>query len=108
MIAIPSYQHYIQRARFAEVITETELFKTAVSVALQQGIPSSELTNGVYGIPIEPKNTKNLASIKVINGIITATSTDLAAHATYILKPNADGSAWIINGTCLKDGLCSA
>jgi prepilin-type N-terminal cleavage/methylation domain-containing protein len=108
LIGIPSYQHYTQRARFVEVITATELYKTAVSIAIQSGNELTELTNGTHGIPAEPRSTKNLASIKVENGIITASATDLAASATYILKPNNDGSAWTVSGTCLKGGLCSA
>jgi len=107
-IAIPSYQTYTQRARFTEVISATEIFKTAVSLALQQGTTPSEISNGTNGIPAEPKGTKNLASIKVGNGIITAIGTELVNNATYILKPNTDGSTWIVSGTCLKSGLCNA
>lgn len=106
-IAIPSYQTYTQRARFAEVISATEMFKTAVALALQQGTPTAEIITGAHGVPSEPKSTKNLASIKVENAIITATATELINSATYILKPNADGS-WTITGSCLKNGLCSA
>ena len=108
IIAIPSYQNYAQRARFAEVVGATETFKTAVSLALQQGAALEELVNGTHGIPAEPKSTKNLESIKVENGAITATGTDVVANATYILKPNSDGSAWTVSGTCIKSGLCHA
>lgn len=107
-IAIPSYQHYTQRARFAEIISAAEIFKTAVSLALQQGAALTELATGTNGIPAEPKSTKNLASIKVENGIITATGTDIVNNATYVLKPNADGSLWTISGSCLKNGFCNA
>lgn len=106
VIAIPSYQNYTQRARFAEVIAATAPFKIAISLALQQGAAMAELTNGTQGIPPEPKSTKNLASIQVQNGIITATGSELTNHATYILKPNTDGSAWSISGTCVKNGFC--
>jgi prepilin-type N-terminal cleavage/methylation domain-containing protein len=108
MIAVPSYQNYTQRARFAEVISTTEIFKTAVSLALQQGALLAELTNGKNGIPTGPKSTKNLDNIKVENGIITATGTAIVNNATYILKPNDDGSIWTISGSCLKSGLCNA
>lgn len=107
-IAIPSYQTYTQRARFAEVISASEIFKTAVSLAIQQGAPLVELSNGKNGIPAEPKSTKNLASIKVENGTITAAGTDIVNSATYILKPGTDGSTWTISGTCLKNGYCHA
>lgn len=107
-IAIPSYQTYTQRARFAEIVSATETFKMAVALALQQGSSLSELKNGSAGIPAEPKATKNLSNIKVENGTITATATALINSVTYILKPNTDGSSWTVSGTCLKSGLCNA
>lgn len=107
-IAIPSYQQYTQRARFAEVISTTETFKTAVSLALQQGIPLTELNNGIHGIPKSPEPTKNLESITVDNGIITSSATTTAGGYTYILKPNADGSIWTISGTCVSSGMCES
>lgn len=106
--AIPSYQVYTQRARFAEVISATEVFKMAVALALQEGIPADELANGKYDIPDSPKRTKNLASITVENGTITAIATELLGSANYILKPNIDGSMWSISGTCIKSKLCHA
>ncbi|RDI41785.1 pilin [Aquicella lusitana] len=108
MIAAPSYQHYTQRARFAEVISIADSFKTAVSLALQQGASSAELTHGKYGIPAEPKSTQNLASLHVESGVITAISTERAGNATYVLKPSAEGSVWTISGSCLKSGFCNA
>src|SRR5579872_92655 len=82
VIAIPSYQNYTQRARFAEVIAATEPFKTAVSLALQEGSPATELTTGTHGIPAAPPSTKNLASLTVANGIIQATATAIAGNDT--------------------------
>lgn len=108
MMGVPSYQHYLQRARFTEVITAAEPFKTAITIALQTGITPSELANGSHGIPSEPKSTKNLASIRVENGTLIATGTELVSNTTYILKPNIDGTVWTISGSCLKNGLCHA
>ena len=107
VIAIPSYQTYTKRARFSEVISATEIYKTAISLALQEGTPFSEINNGTHGIPIEATSTKNLASIKVENGIITATGSDIVSNTTYILKPNEDGSHWSVSGTCVKNGYCN-
>jgi prepilin-type N-terminal cleavage/methylation domain-containing protein len=108
VIALPSYQSYTQKARFAEVISSTQLFKTAVALALQQGIPMAELANGKHGLPAAPKSTKNVASIKIENGVITATGTELVDGTTYILKPTHDGSTWDVSGSCVKSGLCHA
>jgi type IV pilus assembly protein PilA len=108
IIAIPSYQEYTKRARFAEVITATQPFKLAISLALQTGANASELKSGVPGIPPTPKATKNLASITVKNGIITAIGSNIVENKTYILKPDADGSHWIVDGTCVKTGFCES
>ncbi len=105
-VAIPSYQDYTQRARFAEVISAAQPFKTAIALALQHGTPASELSAGTHGIPVSPAPTINVESIKVENGIITATATAKAGSLTYVLKPNANGSTWTTDGTCLKAGLC--
>ena len=107
-IAIPSYQNYAQRARFSEVIAATAPFKIAISLALQQGSSLTELNNNSHGIPAEPTATKNLASIVVTNGVITATATPAASGNNYILKPNTDGSIWYVDGSCIKAGLCES
>tara|TARA_R110000868_G_scaffold113997_1_gene305808 strand:+ start:480 stop:881 length:402 start_codon:yes stop_codon:yes gene_type:complete len=108
MMAMPSYQHYTQRARFAEVITTANVYKTAVALALQEGDAMEEITDGQAGIPAKPKHSKNLAELSVTRGVITAVGTEAAGHATYILKPSRDGSLWAVGGTCLKVGLCNA
>lgn len=110
VIAIPSYKNYTQRARFAEVVAATGPFKTAISLALQQGIPISEITTGSHGVPDAPASTKNLLSLYVDNGIITAKATDLVDGTTLILKPNQDGSLWSIDpsSSCIQSGLCES
>ena len=107
MIAIPSYQNYTRRARFAEVMSTAGIYKTAVAVALQEGTAVEDITDGKYGIPSKPKSSKNLASLNVARGIITATATEAAGSVTYILKPSSDGSSWAVGGTCLKAGFCN-
>jgi|SRR6185295_1775483 len=106
VIAIPSYQNYTKRARFAEVVAATEPYKTAIALALQEGDPITELTTRVNGIPEPPNPTANLLSLNITNGVITATSTPIAGNATFILTPNADGSTWTVAGTCIEAGLC--
>jgi type IV pilus assembly protein PilA len=108
VIAIPSYKTYTERARFAEVIAATAPFKTAISIALQQGAELSELSDGNNGIPGKLKATKNIASLHVENGEITAIGTKLVDNSSYILKPTGDGSAWTVSGSCIKNGLCNA
>ncbi len=105
-IAMPSYQQYTKRARFTEVILATEPYKLAVGLALQEGMPLTELNNGEHGIPATPNGTKNLASLVVEKGKITATGTPTVGGGTFILKPNEDGDRWTVSGTCVRMGLC--
>jgi prepilin-type N-terminal cleavage/methylation domain-containing protein len=105
-IALPSYQHYTERARFVEVMIATEPYKIAVAIALQAGFPMQELTLGQYDIPEAPPPTFNLERIEVASGTIIATATPAASGTTYILTPNPDGSRWTVGGTCLAHGLC--
>ena len=107
-LAIPSYQDYVKRARFAEVLAATAPFKTAIALALQQGAEPAELHNGSHGIPAKFSTTKNVASIQVENGVITATATPIINSVTLVLSPNKDGSVWSMSGTCVKAGLCSS
>jgi prepilin-type N-terminal cleavage/methylation domain-containing protein len=108
VMAVPSYQTYTRKARFAEVMTIAETYKIAVALALQTGATPNELSNGTHGIPSTPVATHNLANLVVDNGIITATASALATNATYILKPNSDGSSWSVSGSCVKLGYCNA
>ena len=105
-IAIPSYQKYTQRARFSEVMMATSPFKTSIALSLQEGTPIDELNSGINGIPGSPTATKNLESVSVQNGIITATGSKAAGEYTYILTPNESGSRWEVSGTCIDAGIC--
>ena len=107
-ITIPSYQHYLRRARFTEVILSATPYKTAVSLALQEGDPLNELNLGSHNIPAAPQPTKNLASLDVQSGVITATATTAAGGYTYILSPDETGSLWTISGTCIEAGVCKS
>jgi type IV pilus assembly protein PilA len=108
MMALPSYQQYTERARFAEVIAATEPFKIAIAIALQTGASMSDLSTGKNGIPASPTSTKNLASIKVKSGIITATGSSKLNNHTYILQPDTNGSNWTLSGSCIDAGMCAA
>lgn len=107
-VAIPAYHEYIEKARYSEVITATEPYKLAVSLALQEGYPLSELNAGQHGIPsfTHQQSTENLSSINTQQGVITATGTSLVQNATYVLTPVDQGSLWSVSGSCKEAGLC--
>ncbi|MFZ0219069.1 MAG: prepilin-type N-terminal cleavage/methylation domain-containing protein [Candidatus Aquirickettsiella sp.] len=120
-IAIPSYQNYSNRAKFAEVIQSTAPFKLAVTTCMHEhdnlaacGIP------GQNGIPAnfkaESQNKGYIATVEVSKSAqIIATSQRVRSnkidHFTYILTPiyQTDGQLrWDVSGTCIQSGLCKA
>jgi type IV pilus assembly protein PilA len=107
VVATPSYQTYTERARFLEIITATEPFKIAVSLALQEGYPLAELSNSTHGIPANITPTKYLSALTVKKGVIMASASKLLHENTYILTPDKNGVIWNVSGTCLADNLCS-
>jgi type IV pilus assembly protein PilA len=107
-IAVPTYQSYIEKARFSEVILAAKPFQTAVTIELQSGEGIETLNTGENGIPQAPKASKNLVSVNVTNGVVTATGTKAAGGYTYILEPVDNGAAWTVAGTCVEAGLCKS
>lgn len=105
-IALPSYQKYIEKAKFSEVISSTEPYKLAVSLDLQESIPITELNSGEHDIPMFSEATENLANITVNAGVITATATESLKENSYILTPNSSGTQWVISGSCKENMLC--
>lgn len=105
-IAIPSYQKYIEKAKFSEIISATEPYKLAVSLDLQESVPINELNSGQHDIPIFSEATENLENIVVNAGVITATATEQLHENTYILTPNSSGTQWAVSGSCKDNTLC--
>ena len=110
-VALPAYQDYMKKARFAEVMTMSESYKTAVAVCYAE--QSGVLTNcnaGSNGIPVAPAATANVASVAEAAGVVTATGTTATGGKISILTPvaNTAGSAivWTQSGDCLTAGYC--
>lgn len=113
-VALPAYQTYTQRATFSEVVLATTPYKSAFEVAAQTGRLAAigDADAGDNGIPAAPAASGVVASITVVDGVITATSTieDAAGNGyTYIISP--DGIVAPIQwdtdaGTCVNAGLC--
>jgi type IV pilus assembly protein PilA len=112
-IALPSYQNYTQRARYAEVTQATLPYKLAVSecyqfthdlhtcTAGQQGIPANFSSNSAQGLT---------QSITVShNGVITArpkTQYGFSTNDTYVLTPvvNQHRLYWQSSGLAVEQG----
>jgi len=111
-IALPAYQDYVKKARFAEVMSIAESYKLAVGLCYQDQDPTLAACDaGSNGIPAAATATNTLAGgMTVANGIITMTGTNAAGGYTSVLTPavNAEGSAiiWTQSGTCLAANFC--
>ncbi|MFA5017402.1 MAG: prepilin-type N-terminal cleavage/methylation domain-containing protein [Methylobacter sp.] len=108
-IAVPAYQDYITKARFSEVLSLSDSFKTAVGLCSQEN--NGDLTvcdAGASGVPAAPSATSNMASLNVTNGIITATATTLGGGYTSVLSPTVTSSSilWGQTGTCKGVNYC--
>jgi type IV pilus assembly protein PilA len=116
-IALPAYQNYTAKARYSEVISVAEGYKTAVSVCAQSLGTLTGCALNSNGIP-DTTSTSYVASVAVSNvGAITVTpkaAGGLTAAATYILTPtlvSGTGSmTWAVSGGCTTatPPLCTA
>jgi type IV pilus assembly protein PilA len=98
-VALPAYQDYTTKARYAEVISVADSYKTAVSLCIQNlGGVTTGCSLGTNEIPATTATTY-VASVGVTNGTITVTPNavnNIPATATYILVPtvNAGATRW--------------
>lgn len=108
-IAIPSYQSYINRSKFTEIVTACSSLKAAVASCNQTTGALTTCANGVAGIPAAQGAASNIASVTVTaGGIITGTSQNLPTNYTYILTPTVVNTmlTWAVTGTCVAAGAC--
>lgn len=111
-IAIPSYQTYTKKARFAEVVMAATPYKTAVDVACATLNPANGLADldaGTNGIPAAAGATGFVTSVGVTDGVITATGTADVDSKTYKMTPSSCTAPiqWTnTGGTCQAAGLC--
>lgn len=116
-VALPAYQNYTTKARYAEVISIAEGYKTAVSVCAQTLGTLTGCALNTNGIP-DTTSTTYVGSVAVSNvGAITVTPKavgGLATTTTYVLTPtlnNTSGSmTWATSGGCTSStpALCTA
>jgi type IV pilus assembly protein PilA len=117
-IAIPSYQKYVKKAKFSEVVSATAPFKLAVEACYhEQGAIGSCTTPGSNGIPSDAlTNNKYVDSVKTTGAGVTAIVTGVAttgldaAQPTVILTGSAGTGSnlidWVKTGTCVSTGFC--
>ena len=111
-VAVPQYGQYTKRSKFAEVISLTAPYKTAVSECAadfnKAAIADCAENTGIVPAGWTSANPRgNVASMGVAaTGVITATATQEIDGATYILTPTYTPSTsaltWGVSGT--RDG----
>ncbi len=103
-IAIPAYQDYTFKAKFSEVVSVSNAYKTAVAACAQELGTVTGCNLGTNGIPATQATT-HVASVAVADGVITVTPTATTnAASTLILTPTLGVGAmtWVKTGSgCL-------
>jgi len=108
-VALPAYNDYTKKAKFAEVMSIGEGFKTAVSVCYQETNTLTGCTAGSNGVPAVPAALPaNIAALTVADGVVTVTGTAAAGGYTWVVTPSVDGGAmkFAQSGTCLAANYC--
>lgn len=118
-VAVPAYQHYVKKARAANIISAVAGYKTAIEVAIETGAASTvaDLIANKVGIPPNLDAATGarfyLTSLTVENGTIKATGNRLVGDVVYELAIKTDDNKkivspilWVASGTCVTKGLC--
>ena len=110
-VALPAYQTYTKKARFSEVMMATTPFKTSFEVAVQSGdiTALADADAGTNGLPAEITTANGMvASVSIVDGVITATGTTDVDGETYIMTPNGVTAPvqWAVTGSCKAAGVC--
>ena len=86
-VALPAYQDYTKKAKFAEVVSVANTYKTAVAACAQEAGTLTGCSSGALGVPASTSTT-HVASVVVADGVITVTPTaTTVTTATLILIP---------------------
>ncbi|MCK8109120.1 prepilin-type N-terminal cleavage/methylation domain-containing protein [Pseudoalteromonas sp. 2CM41L] len=110
-VALPAYQDYTKKARFSEVVSIGEGYKTAVTLCIQEnGGVLAGCDAGSLGIPAVPTTLPAaIKSLTVKDAVITATAEANAGGYTWVVTPKVDGGStqFTQTGTCKAANFCS-
>jgi prepilin-type N-terminal cleavage/methylation domain-containing protein len=108
-VALPAYQDYVRKARFAEAVSVGNSFKLGVAECLNNGRAIADCDAGAFDVPSLPATMpNNITSIAVVDGVVTVTATAQAGGHTSVLTPVVDNGVlrWGQSGTCLAANYC--
>ena len=74
-VALPAYQDYANKAKFAEALSISDGYKTAVGVCAATLGTVSGCNHATNGIPAQDVSAATVSAVTVANGVITVTST---------------------------------
>jgi len=112
-VALPAYEFYANRARFAEAMLAIDDYRAsiAVGVELDRFNALTDIDAGSFGIMPATTRTTTNHGLNVVDGLITVTwrndSTPLDG-VTYTLQANGVAAPvnWTGGGTCIALGFC--
>jgi type IV pilus assembly protein PilA len=115
-VAIPAYQNYTMKARFADVVSATNSVKTAMAECIQSNNDVTQCDTFAKLNISAPTANNNIATVAITaaTGVITATGTAAAGGYTYILTPPASLTAgqttmnFTVTGTCVAANACKS
>lgn len=108
-VALPAYQDYTKKAKFASAMSAGNGYKLAVAECLNNGNALADCDAGTNGIPAVPAAMPtNVESMSVTDSAITVTATAAAGGYTTILTPSIDNGVmkWTQTGSCLAANYC--
>ena len=108
-IAVPAFQKNVKKSKFAEALSIAQGYQNAVAICMNTLGTNAGCSGGTNDIPADiTAATGNVASLAVLNGLITVTGTAAVDDKTYTMQPNFTAGAltWAKGGTCLAAGLC--
>lgn len=113
-VALPAYQTYTKKGRFAEVVLAASSVKTAIDTCFQTR-GAGVLANCDSDTEVGADLTGAAAGSHVASVTITATTAAVTATGessvdsrTIIMTPTAANGTltWATTGTCIANGLC--
>ncbi|WP_351189000.1 prepilin-type N-terminal cleavage/methylation domain-containing protein [Shewanella sp. TB4-MNA-CIBAN-0142] len=109
-IALPAYQDYTKKSRFAQVNTSADGMKTAVAVCYHDLGTLTGCTAGSNGVPSVPATLPaDITVFTVADGAISLTGSAAAGGYTNVMTAALDANGSLIfpqTGTCKAASFC--
>ena len=109
--AVPTYQGYMERTRFMEVVQQTQAVRVSQTACIMRaGNDLGQCDSFSEMGMAAPTGSDNTASVSVASStaVITGTGTAAAGDHTYVLTPSFTDSklGYAVTGTCADAGVC--